>query len=181
MTPRIPTIDDNTTTPARETLEQVGKAVGMVPNLHRTLAHAPAVLKAYVQQVGTLSGGRLAPALREQLALVTAGRNGCTYCASAHTLLGKGAGVAEDELARNLLGESTDPRTAAALTFARALLDDKGAVSDEALQAVRDAGFDEGEIIEIVAHVGLNTFTNMVNELARTEIDFPRVDLPVAV
>ncbi len=115
--------------------------------------------------------------LREQIAVATAGANGCQYCASAHTVLGQGAGVARDELTRNLGGESADEKTAAALAFVRALLQERGDVADAELAAVRTAGFSEAEIVEIVAHVGLNTFTNMFNVLARTTIDFPIVDL----
>lgn len=150
----------------------------MVPNLHRTLAHAPAALRGYVETAKSLAGGRLEPSLREQLAVATAGLNHCDYCAAAHSALGKAAGVEEAELAKNLSGESSDPRVTAALDFVRALIDQRGAVSDAELQAVRDAGFDDAEIVEIVAHVGMNSFTNMFNRLARTEIDFPVVALP---
>ncbi len=178
MNPRLPALDDAAApADARPVLDQVRRALGTVPNLHRTLAVAPAALKAYAAQAGALSGGRLDPALREQVAVATAGRNECAYCASAHTMLGKGAGVDEEELARNLSCSSADPRTAAALAFVRTLLDTRGDVPDESLRTLRDAGFGDEEIVEIAAHVGMNWFTNVFNRLARTEIDFPVVEL----
>lgn len=182
LRPRIaPLSDDQVPAAARPVLERTRSAVGRVPNLHRTLAHAPAALRAYHETASALAGGVLAPRLREQIAVAAAATNGCAYCASAHTAIGKGLGLEAAELSRNLTGTSSDPRAAAALDFVRALIDTRGAVDDEQLAAVRDAGFSDAEIVEIVAHVGLNAFTNTFNVLARTEIDFPRVELGAAV
>jgi len=181
MKPRILALaDGQAPSDARAVLAQVQKAVGMVPNLHRTLAHAPAALRAYVSMAGALGGGVLPPALREQIAVATAATNGCSYCASAHTALGQLAGVDAEELSSNLRGEASDPRTAAALAFAKRLVEARGAVTDADLRAVREAGFSDAEVVEIIAHVGLNTFTNIFNVAARTEIDFPVVDLEQA-
>ena len=111
MQPRIlPVPDDQTAPAARTILEQTKKAVGMVPNLHQTLAHAPAALRAYTDSVKALSAGRLPVALREQIALTSAGINGCSYCASAHTAIGKGVGLDEGELTRNLGPNPEIPR-----------------------------------------------------------------------
>ncbi len=178
MEPRIrPLDDDQAPATSRTLLEQTRKAIGMVPNLHRTLAHAPAALKAYADAGSALSSGRLPARLREQIALASAGGNGCAYCASAHTMIGKNLGLEEAELTRNLGGTSSDARVATLLRFVRALIDERGAVTDAELQAVRDAGFDDEEIVETVAHVALNVFTNTLNVLAQTTIDFPVVQL----
>ena len=177
--PRIAALPDDQLPPAAaKTLGAMKAAVGMVPNLHRTLGHAPAALDAYVAMSGALGKGVLAPPLREKIALAVAAANGCSYCASAHTAIGGSLKIAADELTRNLDGASADPAHAAALDFVGALLEHKGRVPDAALAAVREAGFSEAEIVEITTHVGLNIFTNMFNELASTEIDFPRVELP---
>ncbi|HEY4037700.1 MAG TPA: carboxymuconolactone decarboxylase family protein, partial [Burkholderiaceae bacterium] len=113
--------------------------------------------------------------LREQIALVTAGANQCDYCASAHTLMGKGAGVEAKEATANLQGQSSNAKTQAALTFAKTIIDQKGRVTANQLQAVRTAGFGEAEIVEIIAHVSMNIFTNYFNHIAETVIDFPVV------
>lgn len=176
MEPRIEALPDDRVPPRSSTiLRKVDAAVGMIPNLHRVLAHAPAALDAYVGTLGALSRGNLEPALREQLAVAIAGSNRCDYCASAHTMLGTAAGVEREELRRNLGGESNDPRVAAALGFARSLVEHTGAVSDEQLRVARDAGLSDAELVEIVAHVGVNVFTNTLNRLARTPIDFPSI------
>jgi uncharacterized peroxidase-related enzyme len=162
---------------SREVLDRVEKTLGMIPNLHKTLAHAPAALRAYFAQMQALAAGVLEPRLREQIAVATAGTNGCAYCASAHTAIGKALKVPEAELRRNLSCGSETPRVEAALKFVRRLLDRRGAADDADLAAIRAAGFSDAEIVEIAAHVGMNWFTNMFNLLAKTEIDFPVVAL----
>lgn len=161
---------------ARKLLEAVDQQLGSIPNLFKGFANSPAVLESYLAQVKALSGGALSPGLREQIALTVAGENQCNYCASAHTYLGRKAGVAPDELAKNLLGRSDEVKTGAALVFARAIVESRGHIQDADLKAVREAGYSEAEITEIIAHVALNIFTNYFNHIAETEVDFPFVN-----
>lgn len=177
--PRLPAIDPATATgKAKTLLDGIAATLGFAPNLMRTLANAPAALQGYLDLSKALSGTGLSPAMREAIALAVAGENGCQYCASAHTLLGGKAGASADELARNLTGQSADPRVAAALAFARRVVAARGRVSDAELADVRAAGFDDRAITEIVALVAVNVLTNYVNNVARTDIDFPVVPLP---
>jgi len=162
---------------AKELLDGVKKAMGATPNIFTTFANAPAALEAYINFNTTLSTGVLDKQLREQLAVTVAGFNGCNYCASAHIFLGGKAGVDKDELVANSKGHSSDSKTQSAISFAHALLIKRGKVSDDDLENVRAAGFSDEEIVEILAHVALNTFTNYFNETALTAIDFPEVDL----
>lgn len=175
---RIAPIDRSAAAPAAaKTLDQIEKGLGLVPNMMATMAHSPAALNAYAAFSGAIgANGTLGGALHEQIALAVAGENTCDYCASAHTLLGGGQGLEKDELAANLRGDSADARTQAVLTFARRIVSERGFVSDADIQAVRDAGLDDGQIIEVLASVALNTFTNYFNHLADPEIDFPKVD-----
>lgn len=166
---------ENTSGKARVLLDNVNKNLGSTPNFFTTLAQAPAALEAYLGFNAALSKGKLAPQLREQLALTVAGFNGCGYCASAHSFLGSKAGIDATELRENRAGRSADGETQAALNFANALLEKRGSVSDRDLAAVRDAGYDDEQVIEILAHVALNTFSNYFNETAGTQIDFPIV------
>lgn len=160
---------------SRPLLDAVQRKLGVTPNLFRTLAHSPVALRAYLQQSQALSAGALSAQLRERIALATAGANGCNYCASAHAFIGKGLGIAADEAARNIRGEAADARAQAVLSFVRAIIDTRGHVADEPLRAVRDAGFTDAEIVEIVANVAMNIFTNYFNHVAGTEVDFPFV------
>jgi AhpD family alkylhydroperoxidase len=115
--------------------------------------------------------------LREQIALISAEVNGCAYCASAHTAIGKMVGLGEDAILAARRGRSIDERTDAALKFARNLIVSRGEVSDADVRAVKDAGFSDGEVGELVANVALNIFTNYFNTIAETDIDFPKVQI----
>jgi len=159
----------------RKTFDAIQKQLGVVPNMMRTMAQSPAVLDAYLAFGAALHKGLLPASLQEQIALTVAEVNACDYCLSAHSALGRGAGLSSDEVVASREGRASDPRSAAALQFARALVDRRGAVTDQDVVRVRAAGFGDGEIAEIIAHVGLNVFTNYFNRAVRTEIDFPFV------
>ncbi len=162
----------------KELLDGVKKQVGFAPNLMKTLAHSTNALEAYLNFSGTL-GKTLSPKLREELSLVTAEENSCGYCASAHTAIGKMVGLTEEQTLAARAGNGDDAKNDAALKFAKAILAKRGSVSDEEVSAVKNAGFTDGEIAEIVAHVALNVFTNYFNNVAETEIDFPKVEVPL--
>lgn len=165
---------------SRGLLDAVEKQMGSVPNIFLTFAHSPAVLDGYLQFSGSLAKGRLSKKLREQIAVATAGNNQCDYCASAHTFLGKKVGVDEKELSRNLHGESDDPKTKAVLTFVAQVVSLRGQIKPSDLQPLREIGFSEEEIVEIIGHIGLNIFTNYFNHIAGTENDFPAVSTKAA-
>jgi AhpD family alkylhydroperoxidase len=132
-------------------------------------------VEAYLAFGSALQKGLLPASLQEQIALTVAEANACDYCLSAHTALGRAAGLSSDALAASREGRASEPRPAAALQFARAIVDRRGAVTDHDVARVRAAGFSDGEIAEIIAHVGLNVFTNYFNRAVHTEIDFPLV------
>ena len=179
---RIPLIDSKSTTDGRrEVLDQIQSAFGTVPNMFRAVANSEASLKQLWSAFGALGGGQIAAKLGEQIAVAVANRNHCHYCLAAHTALGRKAGLGVDTLRLAQQGQSEDPRTQAALTFALRLVDARGQVSDEDVQDLRRAGFDDEAIVEIVAHVALNLFTNYVNIAFAVPVDFPQVALvPVA-
>lgn len=160
---------------AAELLNAVKQALGATPNMFTTFANAPAAFEGYLSLNGALQGGALDPKFKEKLALTVAGLNGCDYCASAHTFLGSKAGISDEELANNLHGKSSNPTCQAGLDFATKIVQNRGHVRESDINAVRDAGFSDERIIEIVAHVALNTLTNYFNEVFKVEIDFPKV------
>ncbi|MEQ8816530.1 MAG: carboxymuconolactone decarboxylase family protein [Thalassobaculum sp.] len=166
---------------ARPLLEGVKKMLGSVPNLFRIAANSPAALEGYLGLNGALAKGSLKPQTRERIALAVAQFNGCDYCLSAHAYLGKNLAKLDDaEIAANRRGTSNDPQAAAAVRFAVKLVRDRGQVTDADVAAVRMAGYGEAEIVEIVAHVALNTLTNYLNEALGTPIDFPVVSAKAA-
>ncbi|MEE9299596.1 MAG: peroxidase-related enzyme [Alphaproteobacteria bacterium] len=174
--PRLNPIDPNEAEgKAKTLLKGVEKALGMTPNLMRTLANSPAALEAYLSFANALGNGRLSAKLREQIALAVSNANGCAYCASAHTAVGKMLGLDAAELTNNLHASSGDPKVEAALKFAHAIIAKEGWLGDDDLQHVRDAGYDDGEIVELVAATAFTIFTNYFNHIAETEVDFPLV------
>jgi uncharacterized peroxidase-related enzyme len=159
-------------------LEAVKKQLGVVPNLFRLVSNSPAALEGYLALSGALNKGKLPAQTRERIALAVAEINGCGYCLSAHTYLGKNLAELEDaEIAANRSGASTDPKADAAVRFAAKVVRERGHVGEDDVRAVKEAGYDDGQVIEIVLNVALNTWTNYVNEVAKTEIDFPRVTI----
>ncbi len=160
---------------AQPLLEGVRKKLGLVPNMMRTMAASPAVLEGYLGLSGALGTGRLPAKLREQIALAVAQANGCGYCLAAHSLLGGNAGLAASDIVAARRGDASEPRAQAAIRFALAVVAARGGVDVAELERVRGAGFGDGEIAEIVAHVALNVLTNYLNRVADTEIDFPKV------
>ena len=180
--PRIAPLEyDAANATQQELLDAVKQKVGMVPNLLGTMAHSPAVLNTYLAIGEALGSASLSAGLREQIAVAVAGASQCGYCASAHTAIGKGAGVSGDELAQNLRGESDDPHTQAALTFSRAVVAKRGFVEDADFEVVRNAGYDEGQILEILTVVSVNLFTNYLNHALETVNDFPKVEVDEAL
>jgi len=160
---------------AQKQLDGVKAKLGSVPNIFQTFAHSPAVLDFYMQGSGALGKTSISTKLRESLALTVAGLHGCDYCASAHTKIGEGAGLTTEELKHNLKGQSEDAKTQAALTFAAKTVESRGNVSDADVKAVKEAGFSEGEVLEMVAVIAFNIFTNYFNHVADTDVDFPHV------
>lgn len=161
---------------SRSLLQAVNRQLGSVPNLFRLVATSPAALEGYLGMSGALAKDSLPAPTRERIALAVAEINGCAYCLSAHTYLGKHLAKLDDtEIAANRSGASNDPKADAAVRFAAKVTRARGHVGDEDLQAVRAAGYTDAQIIEIVQHVALNTWTNYVNNVAGTDIDFPMV------
>lgn len=158
----------------RELLDTIKARLGIVPNMTRAMAVSPAVLEAYVGFIGALSHGVLPARIREQLALDVGEANQCNYCVSAHSALGKRTGLSDQDVLDSRRGASADPKAGVLLRFARTILEKKGVIDDEDIAVVREAGYGDAEIAEVVAHVGLNVFTNYFNNVAATTLDFPR-------
>jgi uncharacterized peroxidase-related enzyme len=175
---RIPTPASIDAAPAasRPFLEGVKKQLGTVPNMFRLIANSPAALESYLGLYGALSKGALPAPTRERIALALAEINGCNYCLSAHSYLGKNLAKLDDaEIAANRNGGSNDPKADAAVRFAVKVVREHGHVSEADLNAVKAAGYDDAQVIEIVLHVALNTWTNYINVVGKTDIDFPLV------
>jgi len=176
----IPTVEQSLAA-SKPLLAAVNQQLGVVPNLMKLVGTSPAALEGYLSLNGALAKGALSVGLRERIALAIAEFNACDYCLSAHSYLATHVAkldVAEINAARN--AHSSDSKINAALQFARRVASEHGRVSDSDLTTLRDAGFDDASVIEIVLNVALNVLTNYVNNVARTDIDFPVVAFKAA-
>jgi len=173
---RITTIDPATAQGEQaEFLNGIASKFGSVPNFFRTIAHAPQTASAFAAFNGALALTRLSAQQREVIALTQAGFHACPYCSAYHVFAAGKAGVSKDEAMAWLRGApSTAPEQALA-RFVRAVLEHRGRIATEDLAALKAAGFDEGHMIEVMAVMAANFFTNFVNLAAQTQVDFPSV------
>jgi uncharacterized peroxidase-related enzyme len=173
---RIPAVNPSSATGTVKTLlEGVQKGLGVTPNLFRVAAQSTPVLEALTSLFGAVSKGHLDATTREAIALTVSEIDACDYCLSAHSLLGKGAGLGQGDIDKAREAKAEDARLATTLAFAKTVTEKRGRVSDQDVAAVRRAGLLDAEILDVVANVALTTFTNYLNEVAKTEIDFPLV------
>lgn len=168
---------DLATGETKQLLDAAQQQLGATPNFIRVLANSPSTLAGFVSLNSNLGRGKLDLQTRERIALAMAEANACQYCVSAHTVLADQAGLDEAEIQAARAGSSSDTKADAAVKFARSVLDSKGEVATGELQAVREAGFDDEEIVEIIAHVAVNTWSNFLGKVGRIDIDFPEVAL----
>lgn len=176
--PRISPLDPTTATgETAAQLEIARKMFGGIPNLVATAARSPAAVTAMLSLFGDLASSSLGARTGELIAIAVAQANRCGYCLSAHTTVGGMHGLSPAELAAARQARSADPKTAAILALAVAINAARGHIDDAALAEARAAGLTDAEIVEVVAHVALNVFTNYLNSVAGTTIDFPVVPL----
>lgn len=175
---RLNVVTPETANPDQKALlDAIQGKLGMVPNFLKILAHSPDALQAFLGLNSIAETGALDPQTRERIALAVAQGNSCEYCVSAHTAIGRKAGLSDEEIDANRAGTSRDEKAAAAVVFARAINDHLGEVTQAEFDAVRDAGYSDAEIVEIITHVGMNILTNLIGKVAHVEIDFPKVSL----
>jgi uncharacterized peroxidase-related enzyme len=174
---RLPHVEPGTAdTTTEELFTTARQQIGGTPNMTQAMANSPALLNGYLALSAALSRGRLRPAVREQIALAIAQRNGCDYCMSAHTFAAAQILHLEPaSIAAARHAHSDDPKTGAALRLATAINDTRGGVTQAQLDTAKAAGLNDAEIAEVVGNVALNVLTNYFNKTADTDIDFPPV------
>jgi uncharacterized peroxidase-related enzyme len=175
--PRVTPVDPATAEGhTKELLDAVQTSLGATPNMTTTMARST-VLDGWLGLNGALRRGSIRAADAERIALAVAEANACSYCLSAHTYLGTNVAQldgAEIDRARNF--ESADPKAAAILAFAEAVLRTTGGVSDDDVEVARKAGLTDAELGDIVGHVAVNLLTNLFNRTFAVDVDFPVVE-----
>lgn len=175
---RIHVIDQhNANAEQKALLDAIQGQLGMVPNFLKVFANSPVALQAFLGLHGVANAGSLSPQTRERIALALAQQNTCEYCLSAHTAIGRKAGLTGDEIAAARAGSSGDAKAAVAVKLARSLVEHKGDITTAELIEAREAGYSDADIVEIITHVGMNLLTNILGKASRVDIDFPKVAL----
>jgi len=155
-------------------LKKVQEGLGVVPNMFKAMGNSAWTLEGFLTLNGNLGQGELGAVLVKTIILATSELNGCEYCVSAHTEMARNSDLLTPEQsldARRLKG--IDDKSTAALTFVKRAWDTKGKVSDADLKAVRDAGFGDTEIVEILGVMALATLANYVSNVGELDMDFP--------
>ncbi len=175
---RITTVtNENATAKQQALFDAIQQQLGIVPNFLRVFANSPDALNAFLGLHHIAGNGALDPATRERIALALAQQNECEYCLSAHTAIGRKAGLNSEEINSNRAGDSQDAKAAVAVKFAQALVEHTGQVTTAEINELRNVGYSEAEIVEIITHVGMNLLTNILGKASRVDIDFPKVEL----
>lgn len=179
--PRIQPVDPATATAETAAhLATANKMFGGTLNLVLTAAQSPAALKVMLGLFAGVGATSMGAKVGEQIAIAVAESNRCGYCLSAHSAYGSAYGLDAAELEAARRATSANPKTNALLKLAVDINQARGHVSDASLGAARTAGLSDAEIVEVVAHVALNVFTNYLNSVSQTQIDFPEVPLSAA-
>lgn len=175
--PRVNIVPQLSPAASQPLLAQVQQAFGATPNMFKAVANSPAALQSMWAAFGALGQGTLGAKLGEQIAVAVANRNRCEYCLAAHTVLGQNAGASAADMAAAQVGQSSDPKTAAALAFALKVVEQRAQVSDADVANLHEVGFKDEQVVEILAHVALNLYTNYINVALDIPVDFPKVAL----
>ena len=160
----------------KQLLDAVQQAFGVIPNTAKVMANSPAVLDGFLAFSTAMGEAEIGAKLHNQVKLNTSETNSCDYCTSILSAVAPAAGLSADDILAGRTGDSEDPRIKAVLAFANDVLEHRGKVSDDQIASVKAAGFNDGEIVEIVMSVVLGCFTNFLNNVADTELDIPQAE-----
>ncbi|MEX6687953.1 peroxidase-related enzyme [Danxiaibacter flavus] len=160
---------------SKPTLDVFTKNIGFTPNMMATFATSPIAFNAWAAFFGIMTKA-LDVKTRDSIGLAVSEVNGCNYCLTVHSYTAKHmAKLPDDEIILARKGNATDPKRGAAVQFARKVIETRGKISDADFAAVRDAGYSDANIIEIVGLVAMYSLTNFINNMADPETDFPPV------
>ena len=157
------------------TLDTITKNIGFTPNMMAIFAQSPIAFNAWAALLGSLSKA-LDIKTRDSIGLAVSEVNGCNYCLTVHSYAAEHmAKLPADEIILARKGHASNPKRDAAVQFARKVIETRGKISDADMKAVRDVGYTDANIMEIVALVAMYSLTNFFNNVFDPEKDFPAV------
>ncbi|GAB4044732.1 carboxymuconolactone decarboxylase family protein [Spirosoma litoris] len=166
----VPTRDQ--VSPATQTaFDSLQKMAGFVPNLFATFGHSDNALPRYLAFQGAKTS--LSNKEKEAVNLVVSEVNGCRYCQSAHTAIGKMNGISQEETLNIRAGHSTNPKLNALVVLAKDITEHKGYASPQNLEAFYAAGYDKGNLVDLILQVSEKIAANYLHNLTGVAIDWP--------
>lgn len=161
---------------SKPTLDTFTRNLGFTPNMLATFAQSPIAFNAWANMRTSLNRA-LDLKTREIIGLAISEVNGCNYCLGSHSYAANMAKLPADEIILARKGHATDPKRDAAVQFARKIIEARGQVSDSDLKAVRDAGYTDANLMEIIALVTMYSLTNFFNNVFDPDKDYPAVPM----
>ena len=143
-------------------------------NLMKIVKNSPPVLQALKACNIALDKGQLSDKLREKIALTVAQVNKCKNCLDTHMAIGREVGLSEENILEGRLGISTNPKEAATLRFSQKIVERGGILSEKDVISLRNAGVDDAIIVEIIANITLNIFSNYLSHAFYPKKDFQK-------
>lgn len=152
---------------------------GFVPNTMHLMGHSPAVLNSYLSNIDQLAAGHIGHHLAELIALRTATINKSLYCDISHRFIAaKLVGIPVAVISEARQGKSKDTRIQSLLNFVTRVVENRGQISGEETILLQEAGYSDTEMVEIIAHITFNIFTNYFNLITKPALDFPIIRMP---
>ena len=172
----IATIDQATGQTA-ELFTAIESSVGKVPNVYATIgSNSPAVLEQTLAHDAALKQGALSARELEAVNLAVSEASGCDYCLAAHTLMGKMAGYSVEQTQQLRSGRyEDDAKIGALVRFSQEVVTTTGTLPEASLVAFQAAGYTDRQVVETISAISAILFTNMINRVNDTTVDFPKV------
>jgi len=173
--PRIKQLQmDEVQTWTKNLFRKVEQGLGVLPNMFKCMGNSDVTLDGFLGLNAGLNAGKLGPKNVKLIILSTSQLNDCEYCVAAHTKMALDAGLLTEEEclnARRIKGP--DEKTTKMLEFSKKIKETSGKVTDDDIKRVKDAGFSDVEIIEMIGTIALISIANYVSNVAQPDLDFP--------
>jgi AhpD family alkylhydroperoxidase len=151
---------------SRDLLTDLTTRHGQIGDMVSTMAHSPALLAGYLQLSRAMKRAKLSRKASERISIAVQAQQGCGLCMDAHVAAARAHGIEDDEIERAKAGTSTDPAMAAIVDLGLRVYRNPTSVSHEHIAALRDHGYSDREIADVVGIVALNLLTGAFNLVA---------------
>lgn len=167
----VPTYDS--VSPTNQALfDNLKRGLGFVPNLYATIAYSDTALTTYLALQNAKSS--LSAKAREVVNLVVSEVNQCAYCLAAHSVLGKMVGFTEEQVLQIRAGTAPfDARLDGLARLVRNVVQTRGHTDNAVLQAFFEAGWNEGNLVDVMVVIGDKTVSNYLHSTTKIPVDFP--------